>query len=324
MFTKESEQKYSLSRPALIFVEGQHTDNKKRVHVFGRERVEELVRNTNAFLDKGGRLPFQRDHKKTQEFNLGDVESNLYTKEITADDLPNPKHKHLIGRLGVFVDKITAKGKHVVDQLISKSISTLSPGIDPETKMFAEISATPLPAIIGPGILFSQFGEGMDTDEDLIVFQAMEESKPSASPVIPAAKPEIPVKAVSFEDLYAGRSNKEATEEKYYKLSNDLFLILSSLTSMSDEELQAKGVENPIQSAYDALEYFFTEVEETFQLVRPEDEEDPLDEEEEDQDSNSDNPVGGDPNKNMTKKAAKSAKTSTAKFSRAKNNLISY
>jgi hypothetical protein len=50
---------------------------------------------------------------------------------------------------GVFVDNVVARGKDVVQKIIDKNIRTLSPGIDPATESFIEISATPVPAIIG-------------------------------------------------------------------------------------------------------------------------------------------------------------------------------
>ena len=37
-------------------------------------------------------------------------------------------------------------------------IKTLSPGIDPATECFVEVSATPIPAIIGPSLMFSRGG----------------------------------------------------------------------------------------------------------------------------------------------------------------------
>lgn len=299
-------REYRISKPALVFVEGQHKDNKQRVHIFDRDRIESLVNETNKFMSKGGRVPFQRDHKKTQEYNLGDVESEFYTEVITEDNLPDGKYRHLIGRLGVFVDNIVAKGKEAVDAVVSKSIKTLSPGIDPKLGIFAEVSATPLPAIVGPA-LFSQFDE--DDGSEYLMFEAMESSSPVTDPVVPKNIADLPIKAVSFEDLYAGEETNDLLKKEYFELVGDLFTILTSLTSMSEEELAAKNVADPIQASYDAMQYALEEIENMFGLV----------EEEEDED----NPLSKvTPEVNMPKKLATEKGTSVNKFSRYSNEKL--
>lgn len=296
-------KEYRLSKSALVFVEGQHKDNKHRVHIFDKDRIEDLVSKTNQFLAQGGRVPFQRDHNKTQEYNLGDIESDFYTEILTADNLPDPKYKHLIGRLGVFVDNVVAKGKAAVDAVLSKSIRTLSPGIDPILGIFAEVSATPLPAIVGPA-LFSQFNFDENDSSGYLMFEAMEASSPVTDPVVPASRNDIPIKAVSFDDLYSGREKKNVLEKEYFNLVGDLFTILTSLTSMSDEELVSKEIDNPIQASYDAMQYALEELEEMFGLT-----------EESEEESSGLNVTGED--ENMPKKLTKDkVNIASSKFSR--------
>ncbi len=253
----DEEGKSQLAKPALIFVEGVHTDSQKRTHQFNRQRIMRIVENTNEFFRQGRRIPFQLDHKKDQENNIGDVESEFYTKEITVEDLPNQKHTHLIGKLGVFVDNVVAKGKEVVQKVLDKKISTLSPGIDPATESFIEVSATPIPAIVGPS-LFSKTG---DVEDNIISFET---SFLGDASMIDSNKARLPKgKAFSFEQLEELNMNMNEVRKEYTKLSDGLFKILSDIRSSSEEELQ--GI-NPVKASYNAIEEFIDKVEDMFSL----------------------------------------------------------
>lgn len=249
-----------LEKPALIFVEGNHVDSNKRSHVFSRERVSQLVENTNNFINMGGRVPFQRDHRKDQANNIGDVESAFYTKEITESDLPIKSHRHLIGKMGVFVDKIVAKGSKVIEDIVNQNIKTLSAGIDPLREAFVEISATPIPAIIGPAL----FSRSVGGDDGVIYFESsfsegamMEQEKPNTTKG----------KAFSFPELEELNKNMEEVRKKYDALADGLFKILSDIRSSGEEELQGT---NPIEASYNAIEHFEGKVEELFALTREE------------------------------------------------------
>lgn len=254
-FSIDSENNsYSLAKKALIFVEGIHKDSQGRQHEFTAQRVKTFVDNTNNFIRQGGRVPFQKDHQKTQDYNIGDVDGELYTKVITEADLPNPKYRHLIGKVGVFVDNIIGRGKEVVDQISQGLIKTLSPGLDPVTESFIEISATPTPAIIGPA-LFSK-------EDNLIYFEAM--SIPSEAEY--KGDPSIKEKAFSFDELRSKKKAEEKVEEIYEELSSDLYSILYSIATASEEELAASNT-NPVEASYDAIEYFLSNLEQLFGLV---------------------------------------------------------
>jgi hypothetical protein len=259
----EEDQSFSLAKKALIFVEGTHKDSMGRQHEFPASRVKKFVDNTNSFIRSGGRLPFQKDHKKTQDFNIGDVEGELYTKVITESDLPNVKYRHLLGKVGVFVDNIVGKGREVCDQIAQGLIKTLSPGLDPMTESFIEVSATPTPAIIGPA-LFSKEGDEMD---NLIYFEAM---MPEAAEY--KGSPSFKEKAFSFDELNSKKKSEEKIEEIYEELSEDLFSILYSIATASEEGLAAASI-NPVESSYDAIEYFLSNLENLFGLVGDDEEE---------------------------------------------------
>lgn len=145
----EEGQPAAITKRALVMVEGSHTDSQKRKHFFSKDRILKFAQNTNNFLAQGGRVPWQQDHQKTQSANLGDLEGNLVPMVITAGNLPDPRAKHLIGRLGLFAEKLVARGESAVRDVLDGKIKTLSPGIDLATDTIREISATPTPAIVG-------------------------------------------------------------------------------------------------------------------------------------------------------------------------------
>lgn len=259
-FSVDEETKaYSLEKKALIFVEGQHKDSMGRVHNFTPERVSKFVNNTNKFLDKGGRVPFQLDHKKTSEYNIGDVQSNLYTKEITQADLPDEKSKHLIGKVGVFVDKIVGKGKDVVQKIVDGSIKTLSAGLDPLTESFIEVSATPTPAIVGIS-LFSTNGEMIDN--------ILEFTEYLGAPNINKEKTQ---KAFSYESLAKQKESLEERKDNFEDCAEDLYTILDSIYRATDEELATESI-NPVEASYEAISYFLSKLEEMFELVETKEE----------------------------------------------------
>lgn len=253
-------ESYSLAKKALIFIEGNHKDSMGRSHEFDASRIKKFVDNTNNFIRSGGRLPFQMDHRKTQDFNIGDVEGELYTKVITEADLPNAKYRHLVGKVGVFVDNIIGRGKDVVDKINQGLIKTLSPGMDPMTESFIEISATPTPAIIGPA-LFSKEGDEID---NYILFEAM--SPPKAGTSTTEDESTQLTKAFSYDELKSKKHSQDKLHKEYEELSEGLFEILTSIQGASEEELAAAAI-NPVDASYDAIEHFLSNLEEMFGLV---------------------------------------------------------
>lgn len=188
---------------ALVMVEGSHTDSKKRPHVFDKQRILQIVENTNKFLRMGGRVPWQSDHDKTQKSNLGDLEGELIVEKITPDNLPDKKAKHLIGKLGVFADSLVGKGQDVIADLMAGKIVTLSPGIDVATDTIREISATPTPAIVGLRVFNYGGGE----------------------------------KTLTWEDAEEGSMLDEELYDEYSEISEQFFNILRSITTCDESEI---------------------------------------------------------------------------------------
>ena len=156
----ESDDDSLISKKALIIVEGKHTDNSGKGHVFTPDDIEWFANSTNDFIDSGGRIPWQEDHNKSQKHNIGDLESYIETRVITAEDLPDPKLRTLVGKVGAFATNLVGKGKDVVEQIKAGRIKTLSPGIDMATGIIREISATPTPAIVGMSVFSRSSAKG--------------------------------------------------------------------------------------------------------------------------------------------------------------------
>lgn len=161
-----------LSKKALILVEGIHKDSKKRTHKFDAERIEKIAENTNALFEKGGRIPLLEDHNKSMGSTIGDLASTVEVREITEEDLPEGKFKHLIGKLGIFADQILIKSKRAIEQAQEDLLNTISAGVDVMDDVIREISVTPTPAIEGMRL----FHRG-DNANFALTWEQLEQSK---------------------------------------------------------------------------------------------------------------------------------------------------
>lgn len=216
-FSADSDSDETISKKALVIIEGEHTDNSGKKHSFTKEDIEWFADATNGFLEQGGRVPWQTDHDKKQKSNIGDLEDFLVAKTVTADDLPDPRLAHkLVGKLGLFATQLVGKGRDVVDQIRSGRIKTLSPGIDLKTGIIREISATPTPAIVGMSI-FSQGTQGSS--------------------------------ALSWEEAESCTQVDESLREDYEHLTDILWSITTNIANASDQEVPMNNRQEMIDQA---------------------------------------------------------------------------
>lgn len=142
-----------LVRNALIFVEGDHSDSKLRGHNFPRERVIQLVNNTNSLIKRGGTIPVLYDHNKSAKNVVGSIDSELEMRLITKSDLPYLVNGHrlgyLVGKLGVFSNNVVLKHPETIEAFKKGIVRTISPGIDLRTEIIREVSIVATPAIPG-------------------------------------------------------------------------------------------------------------------------------------------------------------------------------
>jgi hypothetical protein len=143
---------------ALLIVEGTHKDNKGVTHDFPAYLIQQFAENTNKAMQRGVEIPFMVEHAKqlvsgSAINKLGELHEFVRCKIIQAEDLPDSRQTHLIGKLGAF-SKIAVRDR--IDAVKKKLIKKLSPGIDLINKRIAEVSAVAYPAIEGPA-LFSSY-----------------------------------------------------------------------------------------------------------------------------------------------------------------------
>lgn len=146
----------SITKSALLLVEGEHKCNKGNGHNFDANYIVEVAENTNKALNNGTFIPVLKDHQKSSDAEIGEIGSLLTARVITEDDLPNKKHTHLLGKMGLFCDGVILKAKDVVERVKSGLNKTISPGINLAKRQLAELSVTPTPAILG----LSMYSEG--------------------------------------------------------------------------------------------------------------------------------------------------------------------
>lgn len=213
-FEDGEEEGSVITKQALVMIEGTHIDSAKRKHQFPAERIQRIVANTNALLASGGRIPWQRDHQKTQSANIGDLDGPLEIRVITRKDLPHKGLGHLIGKVGAFATRLIAKGADVVKEVLAGRIKTLSPGIDVEDDIIREISATPTPAIVG----LSTFRRGEDRE----------------------ARRRSEFTALTFDDMEAEIQDMDAVRGDFDALSNTFWELISSINEATEDELQGE------------------------------------------------------------------------------------
>lgn len=146
-------KKEVLVRSALIFVEGNHTDNKGRSHQFPKEVVTTICNNTNEYIKRGGTVPILYDHNKTAKQVAGSIDEPLILRPVVESDLPNlvngNRLGYLVGKLGIFSDDVKLKDEDAIRLFANDLARTISPGVDMKTLIIREVSIVPTPAIPG-------------------------------------------------------------------------------------------------------------------------------------------------------------------------------
>jgi hypothetical protein len=231
-FEPEGEDAIAVKK-ALVLVEGHHEDSMGRPHFFSKDRVLSIAENTNTWFSKGNRIPWLTDHQKTQWSTIGDLDGRLEVRKVRPEDVPGLPH--LVGKLGIFADRLVGKGKDVVQKITDGVISTLSPGLDVAVDVIKEISATPTPAIPG-----------------LRIFKR---------------KPSQPAKfALTWDEAEQESWDEDAAYEEASEHFNMWWEMASQISMASDEELQGR---DPEQLQVEALEGLMAKLSNTVGLSEP-------------------------------------------------------
>jgi hypothetical protein len=141
----------TLVKRAIVAIEGTHTCNRGIKHEFSADRIRQLAENTNAEIANGRIVSLFLDHHKSKDAHFGDLTGFVECRPVTEEDLPFPEARGMLGKLAIFAN--TNIIGHI-DQVKSRAIKALSPGIDTARNIIFEVSAVPIGAM--PGVaLFS-------------------------------------------------------------------------------------------------------------------------------------------------------------------------
>lgn len=224
-----------------------HVDSRKVKHNFPADKIYELVENTNKHFNMSEvGIPVLTEHKKDVNNVVGFIESPVEARVI--DEVytkGNPKLKHLLGRVGVFVKDVVIKTPEVIDKMKRGLAKTVSAGIDLDSFSIKELSLVALPAIPN-ATLFSYYGSKNTPNmkkiknKNLLVSKGYTESN----------------YALSLEEALNSSQSIEEQREEAMKVFTAFLEVVESANEIDEEEMASMGIQDPsevIQSAIDDL-----------------------------------------------------------------------
>lgn len=224
-----------------------HIDSRKKAHDFSPDKIYQLVENTNKHFDMSEvGIPVLTEHKKDVNNVVGFIESPVEAKVI--DEIytkGNPKLKHLLGRVGVFVKDVVIKTPEVIDKMKRGLAKTVSAGIDLDSFSIKELSLVALPAIPN-ATLFSYHGSKNKTNmkkvknKNLLANKSYSESN----------------YALSLDEAISAGQTLEQQREEALKLFNAFLEVVEDANEIDEEEMASMGIQDAsevIQSAIDDL-----------------------------------------------------------------------
>lgn len=201
-----------LVKHALVAVEGTFKDSDGRPHEFSEDRLSTIAAHTNTALETGVTVPVCVDHKKEFDKTVGGLGDNAsaYTKVIEESDLPNPRAKHLLGKVGLFLDDVVIKARHAIDQVKQGVVTSVSMGLnlDPKDHRIVELSLVPIPAIPNMGLF--AFGTPDNTGEDT---------------------------AFTWEELETSQQTLDELRDEYGELTEKLWKLLDNIYTSESAEI---------------------------------------------------------------------------------------
>ena len=209
----------SITKRALVLVEGEQTDSKKRKHIFSKERIRRIVQNTNSAFKNNANIPMFKEHQKNIDNMIGNVTSTFEARIITPEDLTKTASPDLIGKLGVFCDGLVIKAQDVVEKVKSGLAKELSPGIDIINDCIKEISVVAQPAIQGMAMYSMGEMNGMKT--------------------------------LTFDDYDKCMEDCEEDREEYDELCEKFYKVMCDIKSATEEDLQGQDPMELIGQAFD-------------------------------------------------------------------------
>ena len=209
----------SITKRALILCSGEHTDSKGRKHYFDDDYIFTVAENTNLEFNSGANIPVLKEHNKHVDSIVGSLESTVEARVITEEDLPDPRQKHLLGRVGLFAQNVLIKANDAVEKVKQGLARTISAGLDLKDKKIREISLVSIPAIKGMA-LYSMMDKG-------------DNGKP-----------------MTFEEMEAYEKDEEWLKEEYEEYAEMLYKVLRNIKCCEDMTVSGEQQSELIQQAF--------------------------------------------------------------------------
>lgn len=237
-------------KKGLIFYsttdESPHVDSRKVAHDFPPDKVIKLVENTNKHFETTELgIPVLTEHRKDVNNVVGFIESPLEAKVITEDYTKgNPKLKHLLGRIGVFVNDVKIKSSDIIEKMNQGLAKSVSAGIDLDSFSIKELSLVALPAIAN-ATLFSYNAN-----------QSRKKGNMKRNRKNYLLLPKESNFALSIDEALSSSQTLEQQREEAQKVFTAFLEVIESANEMDEEEMASMGIQDPsevIQAAIDDL-----------------------------------------------------------------------
>jgi len=255
----ENDDPNSLTKEGLIFYSTlentPHIDSRKKSHNFPPDKIYQLVENTNKHFDMSEvGIPVLTEHKKDVGNVVGFIESPVEAKVIDESYTKgNPKLKHLLGRVGVFVKDVVIKTPEIIDRMKRGLAKTVSAGIDLDSFSIKELSLVALPAI--PNATLYSYHKDKSTpnmkkikNKNLLIAKGVtNESNYS----------------LSIEEALNSAQTLEEQRAEAQKVFDAFLEVIENANEMDEEEMASMGIQDPseiIQSAVEDLGMRLTEM----------------------------------------------------------------
>lgn len=263
----ENEDPNSLTKEGLIFYSTEdgkpHIDSRKKAHNFSPDKIYELVNNTNKHFDMSEiGIPVLTEHQKNINNVVGFIESPVEARVIDETYTKgNPKLKHLLGRVGVFVKDVVIKTPEIIDRMRRGLAKTVSAGIDLDSFSIKELSLVALPAIPN-ATLYSYHGSKSTPNPSGTVLPNMKKIK-NKNLLIAKGITNVSNYALSLEEALNESQSIEEQREEAMKIFSAFLKVVEDANQMDEEEMSSMGIQDPselIQSAVDDLSMRLTEM----------------------------------------------------------------
>lgn len=248
----ESDDPNSLTKEGLIFYStlenSPHVDSRKVKHDFSPDKIYRLVENTNKHFNMSEvGIPVLTEHKKDINNVVGFIESPVEARVIDEEYTKgNPKLKHLLGRVGVFVKDVVIKTPEIIDRMKRGLAKTVSAGIDLDSFSIKELSLVALPAIPNATLFSYHNSKSVPNmkkikNKNLLVKRGITNESNYA---------------LSLEEALNSSQSIEEQRAEAMKVFTAFLEVVEDANEINEEEMASMGIQDPseiIQSAIDDL-----------------------------------------------------------------------